>query len=77
MAARRPAATVLLCLLAARVTTAQPSAPLTLAQAEQTALQNHPQVQAAQFTARAATEVVRETRAAYFPTAFGSITGAA
>jgi outer membrane protein len=75
MTARLSAATVLLCVLAARVT-AQPSPPLTLAQAEQTALQNHPQVQAAQYIARAANEVVRETRAAYFPTAFGSVTGA-
>jgi outer membrane protein len=65
-----------LCLMLARVTTAQPSTPLTLAQAEQTALQNHPQVQAAQFTARAASEVVRETRSVYFPTAFASVTGA-
>jgi outer membrane protein len=76
MAARVRAAMVLLCLMGARVTTAQPGTPLTLAQAEQTALQNHPQVQAAQFTARAANEVVRETRSAYFPTAFGSVTGA-
>jgi outer membrane protein len=75
MTARLYAATVLLCVLAARVT-AQPSPPLTLVQAEQTALQNHPQVQAAQYIARAANEVVRETRAAYFPTAFGSVTGA-
>jgi outer membrane protein len=51
-------------------------ASLTLAQAEQTALQNHPQVQAAQFTALAAQQAVREARAAYFPTAFGSVTGA-
>ena len=55
---------------------AQPPAPLTLAQAEQDALRNHPQIQAAQYGALAAKEVVRETRAAYFPTAFGSVTGA-
>jgi outer membrane protein len=58
-------------------TPAAAQAPLTLAQAEQTALQNHPQVQAAQFTALAARQAVRETRSAYFPTAFGSVTGAA
>lgn len=70
-------AIVLLYLLgAARVAAAQPSTPLTLAQAEQNALQNHPQVQAAQYTARAANEVVRETRSAYFPIAFASVTGA-
>jgi len=67
---------VVLCCMAARVSTAQPPTPLTLAQAEQTALRNHPQVQAAQFTARAASEVVREARSAYFPAAFGSVTGA-
>ena len=56
---------------------AQPTQTMTLAQAEQTALANHPQVQAAQYSALAAREIVREARAAYFPTAFGSITGAA
>jgi outer membrane protein len=53
-----------------------PAPPLTLAQAEQTALQNHPQIQAAEFGAQAATQVIRESRAAYYPTVFGSITGA-
>jgi outer membrane protein len=55
---------------------AQAPSPLTLAQAEQTALQNHPQIQAAQYTALAARQLVREVRSAYFPTAFGSVTGA-
>src|SRR4051812_22666887 len=50
--------------------------PLTLAQAEQTALQQHPQIQAAELGALAATQVVREARAAYFPTVFGSFSGA-
>jgi outer membrane protein len=49
---------------------------LTLAQAEQIALRDHPQIQAAQLTSLAAKEAVRETRAAYFPTAFGSLTAA-
>lgn len=49
---------------------------LTLKQAEQTALQNNPQVRAVKATALAATQVVREARAAYFPTVVGSITGA-
>ena len=61
---------------AAAPASAQPPSPLTLAQAEQTALQNHPQIQAAQFGALAATQVLREARAAYFPTVFGSISGA-
>jgi len=54
-----------------------PPPALTLAQAEQLALQNHPQVQAAQYTALAAQHAVREARSAYFPAAFGSVTGAA
>jgi len=53
-----------------------PAAPLTLQQAEQMALQNHPLIQAAQYGADAARQAVRETRAPYFPTAFGSVTGA-
>jgi outer membrane protein len=69
--------------LAAAITTAvagpasaQTPQPLTLAQAEQTALANHPQIQAARSSALAAREIVREARAAYFPTGFGSVTGA-
>src|SRR5258705_6897783 len=50
--------------------------PLSLAQAEQSALQHHPQIQAAHYAALAARQVVREARAAYFPMAFGSLTGA-
>src|SRR5262249_39369874 len=57
---------------------AQQQAPaLTLAQAEQTALQNHPQVQAAQYTALAAQQAVREARSTYFPAVFGTVTGVA
>jgi outer membrane protein len=52
------------------------SAPLTLEQAEQIALKNHPRVGSAAFTAQAAGQVVRETRSAYFPTAFSNTTGA-
>ena len=54
---------------------AQIQPPLTLAQAEQDALQNHPQIRAAEFVSLAAKEAVREARAAYLPTAFGSVTG--
>jgi outer membrane protein len=48
---------------------------MTLTQAEQQGLQVHPQIQASRYTAQAAREAVRETRSAYFPTAFGSVTG--
>jgi outer membrane protein len=53
-----------------------PPTALSLQDAEETALRNHPQIQAAQFGSQAAREVVREVRSAYFPTAAGSITGA-
>jgi len=42
---------------------------LTLADAQKLALQNHPQIAAANYRALAAQEVVKETRAGYFPTA--------
>lgn len=42
-------------------------APLTLAAAQQLALQNHPQIAAANYRALAAQEVVTETRAGFFP----------
>jgi outer membrane protein len=67
---------VLAAVASARGGLAQEPPPLTLRQAEQTALRNHPQIQAAQYTALAAKEVVREARSAYFPTAFGSVTAA-
>jgi len=61
---------------AAAPAVAQTPPPLTLAEAEQSALHNHPQIQAAEFGAVAATQVVRESRAAYFPTVLGSFSGA-
>ena len=42
---------------------------LTLAEAQQVALKNHPQIAAANYRALAAQEVVTETRAGYFPNA--------
>jgi len=42
---------------------------LSLAEAQAVALRNHPQIAAANYRARAAEEVVKETRAGYFPTA--------
>src|SRR5579862_9362585 len=49
---------------------------LTLAQAEQTARQNHPLIQASQSLADAATAQVKEARSAYYPVANASLTGA-
>jgi outer membrane protein len=48
---------------------------LTLQQAEQIALQNHPQIQAATQLASAATAQVQEARSAYYPQAYASMTG--
>jgi outer membrane protein len=67
-------------LLAACAATVQPSwgqAPqaLTLQQAEQIAIQNHPQIQAATQLASLAAAQVVETRSIYFPQVNGSLTG--
>ena len=48
---------------------------LTLHQAEQLAIQNHPQIQAATYLASAAKEQLIEAKSAYYPTIYGSITG--
>ena len=63
-----------LCLIAAPQ---QPPPPtLTLKEAEAMALRNHPLVQQATFEARAAEQVTREAKSAYYPTAAGNVTGA-
>ena len=49
---------------------------LTLQEAENIALQNHPQIQAAAQIATAAAAQVKEVQSAYFPVANGSLTGA-
>ena len=49
---------------------------LTLKDAEERALAGHPGVLAAQAAAQAAQQTVREARSAYWPTLFGSVTGA-
>jgi outer membrane protein len=69
-------ACVLGALLTAAPVAAQGAPPLSLHDAEARALQNHPQVLAGQYLAQAGTEVTREARSAYFPTVFGSVTGA-
>ena len=50
-------------------------AKLTLRQAEDLALKNHPQVLAAQALSSAAGEQVREVRSAYYPTLNADLTG--
>jgi len=55
---------------------AQTAAPLSLRDAEQRALKGHPQIRAAQYSAQAADQVVREARSVYFPSVTASVTGA-
>jgi outer membrane protein len=57
------------------ITAVAPTPTLTLAEAERIAIQNHPQIQAAQDLAEAASQRVRQARSAYYPTANGSLTG--
>lgn len=55
---------------------AQAAPTLTLHQAEQMALNHHPQIFAAQASAQASGQVVREARSNYFPTISADITAA-
>jgi outer membrane protein len=54
---------------------AQPGPMLTLQQAEMLALQNHPQIQAAQNEAAYSSQQIVEARSAYFPTVNADVTG--
>jgi outer membrane protein len=67
---------VLLACLASISCGAQTPQNLTLQQAEQLALQNHPRIQSATNLATAAAAQAREARSAYYPNAYGSLTGA-
>ena len=62
--------------LVAASAAAQSVQNLTLHDAEQIAIQNHPQIQAATHLASAARAQVTQARAAYYPLAYGSLTGA-
>lgn len=53
----------------------QPPTHLTLAQAQQLAIQNNPQFSAARYNAAAAYQVAPQYKSAYQPTVFGSLTG--
>jgi outer membrane protein len=55
---------------------AQNAQPMTLKEAEQIAIQNHPQIQAATNLAAAARAQVKEVRSVYYPQAYGSATAA-
>jgi outer membrane protein len=60
----------------AAASTANAQTRLTLKDAEERALAGHPAVLAAQAAVQAAQEIVREAKSPYWPTLFGSITGA-
>jgi outer membrane protein len=62
-------------ILAAVPCRAQVPQKLTLQEAEQIAIQNHPQIQAATQLASAAAAQVQEARSFYYPQAYGSLTG--
>ena len=62
--------------LAAGSSKAQTVEKLTLQEAEQIALRNHPQIQAAMDLAAAAKAQGTQARSAYYPTVYGSLTGA-
>lgn len=53
---------------------AQPAQKLTLDQAEQLAIRNHPQIQAALSMSAAAKAQVTQERSSYYPDAYGSVT---
>jgi outer membrane protein len=67
---------VILLIVASVVASAQDVQSLSLRDAEQRALQNHPQIRAVQYAAMAADENVVQARSAYYPTVYGSVTGA-
>jgi outer membrane protein len=49
--------------------------PISLTQAQETALQNHPQIASATLEAKASGSVIQEARSAYYPSLSGNITG--
>jgi outer membrane protein TolC len=53
----------------------QGPATVSLAQAQQIALQNHPRIASAELAAQASGFVVKQVRSAYFPTLSGNVTG--
>jgi outer membrane protein len=54
---------------------AQAPAAVSLAEAQQIALRNHPRIASAELAAEASGYVVKQVRSAYFPTLSGNITG--
>jgi len=63
----------LICLAAAPLLLADTEVPLTLAQARDAALRNHPRISVADLKALAAHQVVREARSGFFPNLSGNV----
>lgn len=72
----RLCAIVLACCMTAAHAQAETATRLSLHDAEERALKNHPQIKAAEYSAQAADQSVRQARSAYFPTISASVTGA-
>ena len=53
----------------------QAAAAISLAQAQQIALRNHPRIASAKLAAEASAFVVKQVRSAYYPTLSGNVTG--
>ena len=73
---RMPIGIALLCLVARSALAQGVVMPLSLREAERRATENHPQVRAAEYSAQAAEEAVRQARSVYFPSVSLSLTGA-
>ena len=71
---RRAASTCAAAALCCAAAFAQPA--MTLEQARQTALRNHPRIASAQFEAQASGFAIQEVRSAFLPTVYANVTGA-
>jgi outer membrane protein len=54
---------------------AQTPAAMSLAEAQQIAIRNHPRIASAELSAQASGYVVKQVRSAYYPTLYGNVTG--
>lgn len=61
---------------ATAICVAQPPKSLTLEQAREIALRNHPRIQSASLIAEAVNATIAQARAPYYPTVYGNLTGA-
>lgn len=63
------------CAMVCAALPAQDPPPVTLAQAQQIALRNHPRIASAELAAQASGFIVKEVRSAFYPTVSGNVTG--